>query len=111
MVVYTAGYARNNGWFSTFIIEVNVDLENIGSILHIVLYISFYMLHLYCSHAVSLPTQTWSGRSVLAEGTRDMDACSGLGVFCLGEEDGWLSVKKVRFVGGRYITSLKGSEV
>ena len=32
-----------------------------------------------------------------------MDACSGLEAFCRGEEDGLLSVRKVRFVGGRYI--------
>ena len=31
-----------------------------------------------------------------------MDACSGLEAFRRGEEDGLLSVKKVRFVGGRY---------
>ena len=29
-----------------------------------------------------------------------MDACSGLEAFCRGEEDGLLSVKKMRFVGG-----------
>ena len=33
-----------------------------------------------------------------------MDACSGLEAFCRGEEDGLLSVKKVRFAGGRYIS-------
>ena len=32
-----------------------------------------------------------------------MDACSGLEAFCRGEEDVLSSVKKVRFVGGRYI--------
>ena len=32
-----------------------------------------------------------------------MDACSGLEAFCRGEEDELLSVRKVRFVGGRYI--------
>ena len=32
-----------------------------------------------------------------------MDACSVLEAFCRGEENGLLSVKKVRFiVGGRY---------
>ena len=32
-----------------------------------------------------------------------MDACSGLEAFCRGEEYGLMSVKRVRFVGGRYI--------
>ena len=77
--------------------------------LHVVLCMAFYMQ--FCSHAVSLPTQIWSGRFVLAEGTRGMDACSGLEAFRRGEEDGLWSVKKVRFVGGRYISiSLKESE-
>ena len=83
-----------------------MNLENIGSILHVVLYIAFYMWS--CSHADSVPTQTWSGRFVLAESTRGMDACSGLEAFCRGDEDGLLSVKKVRFVGGRYIHISEG---
>ena len=42
--------------------------------MYVVLYIAFYMQS--CSHAVSLPTQTymWPGRFVLAEGARGMDA-------------------------------------
>ena len=38
--------------------------------------------------------RTWSGRFVLAEGTRGIDAYSGLEAFCRGDEDGLLSVKK-----------------
>ena len=34
-----------------------------------------------------------------------MDACSGLEAFCQGEEDGLLSVERVRFVGGKYMRS------
>ena len=37
-----------------------------------------------------------------------MDACSGLAAFCRGEEDGLLSVKKVKFVGGRCIHISEG---
>ena len=37
-----------------------------------------------------------------------MEACSALETFCRGEEDGLLNVKKVRFVGGRYIHSSEG---
>ena len=55
-----------------------------------------------------------AGKFVLAESTRGMDACSGLEAFCRGEEDGLLSVKKVRFiknvrfVGCRYIRTSEG---
>ena len=83
-----------------------MDIENIESILHEVLYIAFYMTS--CSHAVNLPTQTWSGSFVLAEGTRGMDACSGLEAFCRGEEDELLGVKKVRFVGSKHIYISEG---
>ena len=86
-----------------------MDLENIGSVVHVVLYIAFYMQS--CSHAVSLPTQAWSGKFVSAEGTRGMDACSGPEAFCRGEEDGLLSVEKVTFIGGtchRYIHISEG---
>ena len=79
----------------------NVDLEIIGSTVHVALYIAFYIQS--CSHGLSLPTQTWSGRFVLAEGTRGMDECSGFKAFCRGEEDGLLRVKKVRFDAGTYI--------
>ena len=72
-----------------------------------VLYTAFYMFS--CSHAVSLPTQTWSGVLVLAEGTRGMDVCSGLEAFCRGEDDGLLSVKKVRSVRGGYIHISEGT--
>ena len=37
-----------------------------------------------------------------------MDACSGVEAFCRGEKDGLLSVKKNRFIWGRYINISEG---
>ena len=77
-------------------------LQISGAYYNVVLCIGLHVQS--CSHAVSLPTQTWSGRFILHKGTRGMDACSGLEAFRQGEEDGLLSVKKVRFnVGDRYV--------
>ena len=70
-----------------------MDLENIGSILRVVLYIAFYMQS--CSHVVSLPAQTWSSRFISDESTKCMDASSSFEAFCRGEEDGLSEKKKV----------------